>query len=83
VSAQLVFIWVFAKEKVYLPSSIENVQITPKVCFGSINPINYAIWSNLHHNASCHFCFSIHKLNFNLIFCRMVVDIIICIKNIL
>jgi hypothetical protein len=43
-------------------------------------PINYAIWFNLPHNAACHFCFSIHKLNFNLRICKVVVKIIIYIK---
>jgi hypothetical protein len=32
--------------------------------FGSTYPLNLTIWFNLTHNTICHFCFSIHKLDF-------------------
>jgi hypothetical protein len=43
--------------------------------------LKLAIWFNLPHNAICHFCFSIHKLNFNLRLYKMVMDIIIYFRK--
>jgi hypothetical protein len=71
----------------------EKVQITTrKYSKSACNPLNYvlvqftplklATWFNLPHHAICHFCFSIHKLNFKLRFCKMVVDIITYIRKI-
>jgi hypothetical protein len=58
-----------------------KVPTTYKLCFGSIYPLNLAIWFNLSHNTICHF-FSIHTLDFNLRLCEMVVDIIMYIREI-
>jgi hypothetical protein len=48
--------------------------------FGSPHKVSYLV--HLPHQAICHFYFSIHKLNFNLRFCKMTVDIITILENI-
>jgi hypothetical protein len=71
----------------------ENVQITPFkysnvvhitptiLYFSLIYPSNYAIWFKLPHDAIYHFCFCIHKLDFNFGFYKVIVDIIIYFKQ--
>lgn len=45
--------------------------------------LNYVIWFILPFSIICPFCFSVQKVNSNLIFCMVVADHIICQKNIL
>jgi hypothetical protein len=58
-----------------------EVQITSNLCLGRIYHLNYTIWFNIPHNLICPFLLSIHKLNCNLKYFMMVLDIMIYIKK--
>jgi hypothetical protein len=72
----------FRKKSKLLPSSIVKVQITTLTIFWFNLTPKLCYLVQLTHTAIRHFYFSMHKLNFNLRLCRLVVNIIIYIKKI-